>query len=104
MVSMAFYYTVVLAKFGIECQVMIDYIETRAPYITEIFSIPVNILQEKYNQIIRTTLQKILEAEQTGVYEEPTRDQILTNKDLRDYYDHFTASVNDEIFYLEDYL
>ncbi len=86
---MAFYYAVIYALYGIECEVFLDLVETSRPYPTQVLAVPPEKLKQKLTNTIIPTLDAMVEAKDKNEYSFPTPDEILSDPELRRYFRYF---------------
>jgi PDDEXK-like domain of unknown function (DUF3799) len=100
--SMAFYYTLIYIRYGVESRVVIDVIEKTAPYVSDIIELPLSWLRKKLETTIIPTLDTYIKCkENNDRWKWPKRDDILSNKELKSYYRHFPSSVYTQATYID---
>lgn len=100
--SMAFYYTLVYIRYGIESRVVIDVIEKTSPYISDIIELPLSWLRKKLETTIIPTLDLYIKCKESNDWGNgPKRDDIISNKELKAYYRYFPSSVYQSATYID---
>lgn len=85
--SMSFYYTIIYILYGIEADVYIDIIETKAPYISDVLSIPRSILRQKINTI-KSILDKMCKSYATDEWTCRSREERIEDSVAKFYLEH----------------
>lgn len=100
MVSMGFYYGIIYGLYQVQCDVFLDIIETREPYISVVKWLPSWMLEGRLKQI-NQALVRLEEAIKSGNFLLPTRDEIISNNKLTPYYEYFPNHKQEEPSFMD---
>ena len=94
--SMSFYYACIYALYKVESDVYIDAVEKSEPYKTSVISIPKSRMKEKLVGIIKPWLDRLIKCTKEDKREEPSRDELLSNKKLSWFYKYFDNCIQEK--------
>lgn len=94
--SMSFYYTLVYVKYSILSDVYVDAIEKKDPYVSVTIWIPEWMLKDKLREITQL-LDRLIDCQKTGEYKLPTREELITNKEIKRYARHIPVKQTEPI-------
>lgn len=94
--SMSFYYSCIYAIYQVESDVYIDAVEKIEPYKTSVISIPRSWMKDKLINIIKPWLDRLIECTNKKKREEPTREELLSNKKLSWFYNFFDTCLQEK--------
>lgn len=99
--SMSFYYACIYALYKVESDVYIDAVEKSEPYKTSVISIPRSRMKEKLVGTIKPWLDRLIKCTKEDKRQEPTRDELLSNKKLSSFYKYFDKAIQQEPNYID---
>lgn len=94
--SMSFYYSCIYALYQVESDVYIDAVEKIEPYKTSVISIPRSRMKDKLINTIKPWLDRLIKCTNADKREEPTREELLSNKKLSWFYKYFDNCVQEQ--------
>jgi len=94
--SMSFYYSCIYALYQVESDVYIDAVEKIDPYKTSVISIPRSRMKDKLINTIKPWLDRLIKCTNSNTREEPTREELLSNKKLSWFYKYFDNCVQEQ--------
>lgn len=94
--SMSFYYACIYALYKVESDVYIDAVEKSTPYKTSVISIPRSRMKDKLVGIIKPWLDKLIKHTKEDKREEPSRDELVSNKKLSWFYNYFDNCIQEQ--------
>lgn len=100
-VSMSFYYTLIYVLYSIECEVWLDVIETRYPYMSDVIALPPSMLRTRLTKTIVPGLDKLIECQEKNEWPEPDRDEMLADRDMKMYAPYFESSIQKDPSYID---